>query len=291
MNMNKVKLVDLFCGAGGFSTGAVQAGMESVLSIDCWEEALKVHKRNHPNSRHENIMIDEGTKKRIIELIQNEIINLVDGQTLHIHSSPPCQDLSQANIHRTDNTRMTEWVADLMNEISKNDDRISWTIEQVRNNELIDTLKNKDYKPFVNCYYMKNYGICQTRTRMIASNRDFVLQKSKSLSVKKMLNLDDNIKYMLNPFPSTKYGMKCKSVEKEGYTITSKPAHFLDENMNKLRVISIEEMAILQGFSFEYFEEISNKLCLSRKLIGNSVPVHFAKQICEKIIDRNNLFK
>ena len=44
--------VDLFCGAGGCSEGARQAGLECVLAIDSWNAALAVHITNHPNCVH-----------------------------------------------------------------------------------------------------------------------------------------------------------------------------------------------------------------------------------------------
>jgi DNA (cytosine-5)-methyltransferase 1 len=41
-----MKVVDAFCGAGGLSCGLIQAGLEVVLGVDIWREALKVYRRN-----------------------------------------------------------------------------------------------------------------------------------------------------------------------------------------------------------------------------------------------------
>ena len=49
-----VQVVDLFCGGGGFTEGAIRANAEVVLSIDCWDEAIEIHKANHPNVPCEN---------------------------------------------------------------------------------------------------------------------------------------------------------------------------------------------------------------------------------------------
>lgn len=43
---------DLFCGAGGSSTGAIQAGAEVRLAINHWDRAIETHNRNHPNVTH-----------------------------------------------------------------------------------------------------------------------------------------------------------------------------------------------------------------------------------------------
>ena len=45
-------VTELFCGAGGSSTGLVQAGCEVVSAVDFWDVALKTHEMNHPGARH-----------------------------------------------------------------------------------------------------------------------------------------------------------------------------------------------------------------------------------------------
>lgn len=47
-----VAITDMFCGAGGSSTGAVQAGAEVKLAINHWSRALETHQRNHPGAAH-----------------------------------------------------------------------------------------------------------------------------------------------------------------------------------------------------------------------------------------------
>jgi DNA (cytosine-5)-methyltransferase 1 len=43
---------DIFCGAGGTSTGFAQAGFTIATAINHWARALETHGRNHPNTRH-----------------------------------------------------------------------------------------------------------------------------------------------------------------------------------------------------------------------------------------------
>lgn len=44
--------VDLFAGAGGFSTGARMAGLNVVWAANHWRSAVDTHAKNHPNTIH-----------------------------------------------------------------------------------------------------------------------------------------------------------------------------------------------------------------------------------------------
>lgn len=48
-----VSVTDQFCGAGGSTTGAKQAGAEVVLALNHWELAVETHNTNHPDVAHE----------------------------------------------------------------------------------------------------------------------------------------------------------------------------------------------------------------------------------------------
>lgn len=47
-----MKVIDLFAGAGGFSTGAVMAGCDVVWAANHWPAAVAVHAANHPETIH-----------------------------------------------------------------------------------------------------------------------------------------------------------------------------------------------------------------------------------------------
>ena len=47
-----VRAIDLFAGAGGFSTGAHMAGVEVVWAANHWPAAVDVHAANHPETEH-----------------------------------------------------------------------------------------------------------------------------------------------------------------------------------------------------------------------------------------------
>lgn len=44
--------VDLFAGLGGFTEGAVQAGLSVAVALNHWDFAVEAHRLNHPDVRH-----------------------------------------------------------------------------------------------------------------------------------------------------------------------------------------------------------------------------------------------
>ena len=47
-----MRVIDLFSGAGGFSTGAEMAGCNVVWAANHWAEAVEWHSKNHPGAMH-----------------------------------------------------------------------------------------------------------------------------------------------------------------------------------------------------------------------------------------------
>lgn len=57
--MKKLRAIDLYCGAGGTTTGAEQSGkVEVVLAVNHWRPAILAHRENYPNTRHIHARID-----------------------------------------------------------------------------------------------------------------------------------------------------------------------------------------------------------------------------------------
>lgn len=47
-----IRAIDLFAGAGGFSTGAKMAGIDVVWAANHWPAAVQIHSANHPETAH-----------------------------------------------------------------------------------------------------------------------------------------------------------------------------------------------------------------------------------------------
>lgn len=59
-----VTVTDLFCGAGGSSTGAAAAGAEIVMAANHWATAIEVHQAHHPDAKHDLADISNADPRR-----------------------------------------------------------------------------------------------------------------------------------------------------------------------------------------------------------------------------------
>lgn len=104
--MKPFLVADLFCGAGGTSTGAVRAvremGREIILvCINHWPVAIETHKKNHPEARH-----------YIADLSIADPVKIVtEGYLDLLCASPECTGFSRARGGKptNDQTRMNPW--------------------------------------------------------------------------------------------------------------------------------------------------------------------------------------
>lgn len=104
--MRKIKVADLFCGAGGSSTGARQAiealGREmDLVCVNHWDRAIETHKRMHPEARH---YCQDVASARPIECVPGGHLDL-------LMASPTCTYHSRARGGRptSDQQRMDPW--------------------------------------------------------------------------------------------------------------------------------------------------------------------------------------
>lgn len=82
-----MKIIDLFCGTGGFSLGFEMAGFESVLAIDLWKDAIETYNHNRKDKVGMSIDIHDYTNEMLAELNKNSDITGIIG-------GPPCQGFS-----------------------------------------------------------------------------------------------------------------------------------------------------------------------------------------------------
>jgi DNA (cytosine-5)-methyltransferase 1 len=60
-----ITMTDLFCGAGGSSTGAIQVpGVTVAMAANHWDKAIATHNTNHPDTRHDCADISQVDPRR-----------------------------------------------------------------------------------------------------------------------------------------------------------------------------------------------------------------------------------
>ena len=89
------KVVDLFCGAGGFSLGFVQEGFDIKFAIDNQQCCIDTYSCNHPEISAERILC-----KNIQEAMGDMNLLLANEEIDVIIGGPPCQGFSMANRQR-----------------------------------------------------------------------------------------------------------------------------------------------------------------------------------------------
>ncbi|PJB00998.1 MAG: DNA cytosine methyltransferase [Ignavibacteria bacterium CG_4_9_14_3_um_filter_36_18] len=86
--MKKLTVIDLFCGAGGFSEGFRQAGFDIIMGIDSWHPAIATFNHNFGlDCKTKNILDFENSIDEIEELPDTDVII----------GSPPCVTFSHSN--------------------------------------------------------------------------------------------------------------------------------------------------------------------------------------------------
>ena len=89
VNDDSLKMIDLFCGAGGLSLGFTQEGFVTTLANDIQDCCVDTYAHNHPETPRDHIIL--GNIKDVV----NELDELLDGRSADIViGGPPCQGFS-----------------------------------------------------------------------------------------------------------------------------------------------------------------------------------------------------
>jgi DNA (cytosine-5)-methyltransferase 1 len=112
MKRKTIKAADLFCGAGGSSTGLRQAcevlGLTlDLIAVNHWDIAIDTHSANHPDAEHLCANLDNVDPRKIVPGSKLDLLIASPECTYHSNArgGTPINDQSRASAYR-----ITEWI-------------------------------------------------------------------------------------------------------------------------------------------------------------------------------------
>jgi DNA (cytosine-5)-methyltransferase 1 len=210
MNNRSIQTVDLFCGGGGFTHGAIQAGAKVVLAIDSWAAAVKVHQLNHPSTPCLCIELG-GDIAATASLIR---FYLDKDAHFHLHASPPCQSLSNASrASKIEGLGLIDWFMDLVAYMKPD----SWSLENVLPLGKFLTERGIAFQKL----NAASYGVPQSRRRVFAGEGWMAKESHSKAQFVSVLEALPYLEGELNPAPSMADRWSNLTINKPFPTVTS----------------------------------------------------------------------
>jgi len=284
--------VDLFCGIGGASQGASDAGHEVVLAVDSCPEALGVHARNHPRAQH-----------LCVELPPAAPLPLPTSGRWHLHGSPPCTRLTQLNKTERDSPETLDGIAMVRwyVEFALASAASTWTMEQVDMPEVRAVLEERmargsshrgrlDYQ----VVDVADLGAPQRRKRLIAGTPALIARLRRLERARRSVR--DAVPHPRGTHVRPPSVVKSRRVHKDafgrvvgwgyhrhtgyeiarpvdepGYTITGGGGRWVSPaEGDRMLSMTVAEAALIQTFPTHYTMHPSRKVAM--KGVGNAVP-------------------
>lgn len=169
--MEKLTVIDLFCGCGGLSRGFLDAGYEVLFGVDFDEAALKTFQHNHGNA--ESLKLDLFNHENINVL--KEKLDEKGGKLDVLIGGPPCQGFSLAGKREESDERNQ-----LYNAMVKTAESLNPRVVILENvpgmltqyggkfkEKIFSDFENLGYKMKVKVLYAPDYGVPQIRKRAV----------------------------------------------------------------------------------------------------------------------------
>lgn len=237
------KVIDLFCGIGGFSYGfEMTKKFKTVLGVDFWDVALNTFKLNHPDTK---------TEQGDITKLDNKFFSKFVGKTDVIIAGPPCQGFSMAGKRDVFDVRNS-----LFKEVMRIVSFVNPKVVVIENvvgllsmvtpegnpvrNEIVNQLEAMGYYVQYKVLTASDFGVPQNRKRVI-----FIASKK------------DNVK-----FPEPTFGIEGRPKVTVGDALGNIP-----ENGGEYTEPTCEYQKIMAG----------------RKDVVNHEPIHHAELIVKRM--------
>jgi DNA (cytosine-5)-methyltransferase 1 len=177
-NSNKPKIIDLFCGAGGFSWGFIREGYQIDLANDIEPATVETYKYNHPSLESNRVL--NGDIKEIVNHIEDYIKTDIDV----IIGGPPCQSFSSANQQRIIDDPRNILYKYYVKAVEKIRPKFI-LMENVRGmlkvaDEVVEDFKKIDYEVKYKLYDSSDFSVPQKRVRLIyvGISKEYIKEKN-----------------------------------------------------------------------------------------------------------------
>lgn len=277
-----MRVIDAFCGAGGWSAGAAAARCTPVLGIDCDETPLKHWASNCGPAGGRAVCATIGTA---------DVPWPAPEPDVHVHLSPPCTSLSQARAGGAP----AESVAAAL-------DAVRWCVQLVLDKGYTSwSLENVSTPAVVACVAAlarehpdrvahltldaADYGVPSNRVRLIASTPAVI----KALKEQPVVRVSVGDAFaaaglalpaqFLKSNTTSRDGAPCvRSTQQPAFTVTaSHPLIWCDRAGATVRCLTVAESAVLMGFPPGW--KLPSGSRAGMRAVGNSVPPPLAMAV------------
>lgn len=165
----KYTSIDLFCGCGGLTKGMHRAGFQTELAIDLNKYATQTYKLNF---RKTEIIEDD---IRNVDITQ--VKNSIKEKPIHLLAGcPPCQGFSsirrlnqRKSVRDSRNALVLEYLRFVkeLNPYTIMMENVPWLENYYQFQRMVSELEKMGYNPKYEIVNVKNYGVPQSRERLV----------------------------------------------------------------------------------------------------------------------------
>lgn len=166
VKQDSLKMIDLFCGAGGLSLGFTQEGFVTALANDIQDCCVDTYAHNHPETPRDHIVLGD-----IKDVVDNLDVLIGDKQIDIVVGGPPCQGFSMANRQRLIDDPRNQLYKNYVEVVKKVKPQF-FVMENVKGMLSVAEQVKEDFCNIgysVECHVLnaKDYGVPQNRERLI----------------------------------------------------------------------------------------------------------------------------
>jgi len=264
----KMKVIDLFCGAGGFSEGFSQAGFEIAMGIDIDKNACMTFEHNFSRAKVLQMDIKDW------QPTEHHKVDIIIG-------SPPCIEFSKGNVNRTFDLSLVNEFLRIVKILNPK----YWIMENVEEVRIMheDLYRHVELPQEFKYQILKAeyFGVASRRPRFFGGIFPKVKFPMIKQAVKNVIKINVPGFRTFKTLDDRVFKARYIDIDGVGPCITTKRQHIERYLLPNGRQLEVGEMALLMGFPDDFLFLGSRSKAIW--LIGNAVCPPVAKAIAEAI--------